>query len=549
MTKILRLQGLDATAGAGDIRTFLECVRIPDGGVYIVGGSLREAFIALSCDRDAHLAMRRTGHFLKGSKVTLHISSMEELEHKLQSLLKGGRSSQLTVKKPQPQSHDNVTLLKTRPPDKNPANLSFSPPAWPRDPDTANQSQSNAEAPDVGNLQHLDSSSAFLLGICTVLNGLKSVHATVPKADVPKVESAAVLSEAIKEPTTDSKPGYARLFGLPASTTKEDISQFFKGLSVQEVIVNVKLGVRYGCLVKFSKLEDALDALSFNQQPLGSGHVEVRAADEKMWIGSLQERKDAFDVGVRLNDKQHSLREVANHRIQSVPALKFKRQRVDQFLSKPPKKLKLSTDSKTPLPPTKEYVVMVSNLPKTITKTEIKQLFGCPNIPHKNVLHLLDRKGNTTDTSFLIFNRTEDFEYGMNLSGCHVGSGAIEVSSITKKIMREIMLKTHQSHQRPRLRDPRKHYKRRQARPGETLRTPPSMNPDQGTQKYLFMKMDDIILLKNSDGTGTGEAVVRFESERLAALAYRIHGKYFLGSKVLLTRINIKQMDDILANV
>ncbi|XP_061572760.1 RNA binding motif protein 12Ba [Cololabis saira] len=560
MAQILRMQGLDAKAGTEDIRTFFGGERIPDGGVFVVGGSLREAFVAFSSDGDAQLAMRRTGCSLKGSKVSLHTSSMDELEDRLQPLLKGKKSSRLSVRKPQPHSHDNVAGLNARPRDDNPANLSSSP-AWPQDPDTANLPQSNPQhgsPPDTGNLQHLDSSSAFLLGICTVLQGLSST-----KADVPKAESAAALSEVITEQTTESRPGYARLFGLPASTTKEDISRLFKGLSVQEVIVNVKLGVNYGCLVKFSKKEDALNALSFNQQPLGSGRVEVRAADEKMWIGSLQECEDAFDVGVRLKDKQHALKEVANHRSE------FKRRPVNQFSSKPPKSLKTSDDSNTLLPPTTEYVVAVSNLPKSITKTEIKELFGCPKVPHTNVLHLLDRHGKTTDTSFLIFNCTEDFEYAMNLSGCHVGSGAIVVSSITREIMREMMDKTNPKQPRTSLRDPRK-QRERQAGPGETSQILPSRNMDQETQTCLFVRnipadvkksqirglfsnykveMGDIILLKNSDGNGTGEAVVKFESEKLAALAHRMHGKYFLGAKVILTPINMKQMDDILANV
>lgn len=67
MTIILRLQGLDVKAGTEDIRTFFEGLRIPDGGVYIVGGRLKEAFIAFTTERDAQLAMRYTEKFLKGS--------------------------------------------------------------------------------------------------------------------------------------------------------------------------------------------------------------------------------------------------------------------------------------------------------------------------------------------------------------------------------------------------------------------------------------------------------------------------------------------------
>ncbi|CAG11929.1 unnamed protein product, partial [Tetraodon nigroviridis] len=86
MTSILRLQGLDVRASTKDVRAFFTYHRIPDGGVYIVGGRLREAFIAFATERDAQLAMCQSGKTLKGSKVTLSKSSMEELEKRLKLL-------------------------------------------------------------------------------------------------------------------------------------------------------------------------------------------------------------------------------------------------------------------------------------------------------------------------------------------------------------------------------------------------------------------------------------------------------------------------------
>lgn len=70
--------------------------------------------------------------------------------------------------------------------------------------------------------------------------------------------------------------------------------------------------------------------------------------------------------------------------------------------------------------------------------------------------------------------------------------------------------------------------------------------------KRLFHKYkvgeDNITLLHDSDGKGTGEAVVQFKSEKLTALAQRLHGKDFLGEQVLLSRINVKQMEGILSS-
>ncbi|XP_073342234.1 RNA binding motif protein 12Ba [Pagrus major] len=570
MAVILRLQGLDVKASTGDIRSFFKCFHIPDGGVYIVGGSLREAFIAFTSERDGQLAMRQTGQSLKGSKVTLHISSMEELEHKLEALLKRRKPSpsQLPVKRPRLHPDVNVEPLNAKPRTPNAARP---PPttASKLDPRTANLPQ--PLQPDISNLQSsnaIDSSTAFLLGICTVLQGLQSSHQgennePVPRVTFPKTHSTVVSNEVrTPEETLNSKPGYVRLFGLPASATKEVICHFFKGLTVQEAIVNVKLGISHGCLVMFASEQEACEALLFNQRSLDQICVEVRGATEKMWTSALQECENAFDDGERVKPKQSPLRETANHK-QNLAAQQVTRRNVNRLLPKPPKRPDVA--SATALSTTMEYTVKVSNLPKTLTKTDIKELLGCPDIAHKKVIHLLDKEGNRTDTAFVILNRTEDYEYALNLTGCHVGSDAIEVSSVTKTMMRDIMART-----KPRSLEPdtkKRPNQKTKFHPVETPEEAQITDTDPAAQTCLFVrnmpadvqksqistlfrnfgvKKGSVVLLLDSDGKGIGEAVVKFKSQKLAALAQRLHGREFLGTKVLLTHINVKQMEDIL---
>lgn len=604
MTIILRLEGLDVKAGTEDIRTFFKCLHIPDGGVYIVGGSLKEAFIAFTTERDAQLAMRLTGNVLKGSKVTLHISNMEELEHKLKSLLKRKKLSPKPFKAKRPKPSPDASLVPLNSQPHNPKTANPTPTtAWPLDPNTANPSQpcnpKTADVPPtttwtrdpnssnlpqplhpvISNLQldnSLDSNTAFLLGICTVLQGLHSSHqrennGAVPKLDFPKTDSTVDVSEVrAPEQTLNSRPGYVRLFGLPATATKEVICRFFRGLTVQEAIVNVNLGLKHGCLVKFANMQDACDALLFNQQSLGPFCVEVRGASEKMWTSALQECENALDVGESMKPKQSPLGETAYHKQRPTSALRIRSRPVKWLASKSPKNQRPDGDSTTALSPTVEHVVMVRNLPQKMTKTEIKELFGCPNIAHKNVLHLLDQEGNRTDTAFLFFNRNEDYDYAMNLSGCHVGSDAIEVSSVTKKIMTDMMARTNPRRLARDLKTDtkKKQIRKRKSDPVETREAPPCMNPDQAAQTCLFvrnmpadvqksqlkglfckykLKKNNITFLRDSNGKGIGEAVVQFKSQKLAEQAQRLHGRDFLGAKVLLTCINVKQMEDILA--
>lgn len=562
MTIILRLEGLDAKAGIEDIRHFFVSLDIPNGGVCILGGSLGEAFIAFNSEKEAQLAMFRTGDLLKGSKVTLQRSDMVEMEHKLKVFLKKKRKpspTQLLERSPQP--HPDVN--------KCPLNAG---PAVPRiaevPPSTAQLQDQTTDTNQIVDVNSMDSQTAFLLGICTVIQGLKSSHQKENEAglsaDAPMNDHTSVTNEKwTPEHNLKQDPGYVRLFGLPPSTTKDDICQFFRGLTVQEAIVNVKLGVNYGCLVKFESDQDACSALSFNHHFLGPISVEVRSATEKMWLSALQECENDTNNQDRVTPKQSPLRDTLNHKRKS-PILPKKRKHLPLTS---PKRTKSDHDSTTTQ--TVQSVVMVSNLPVIITKTEIKELFGCPNIAHKNVLHLLDSEGNRTDTAFLIFNQTEDFDYAMNLNGCHVGSGIIKVSSITREEMNALTARTHPRnlHQRFKRWNMTKPLPKRSPAALKRVEVAQSKNLDPLAQTCLFvrnlpanvqkdqiktffseykLRRDNITLLHDIDGRCIGEAVVQFQSQKTAALAQTLHGQDFLGTKALLTPINIKQMEDIL---
>ncbi|KAL3060259.1 hypothetical protein OYC64_014760 [Pagothenia borchgrevinki] len=562
---ILRLQGLDVKAGTKDVRRFFKRLHIPDGGVYIVGGSLQEAFIAFTLEKHAQLALRYTGRLLKGSKVSLHLSSMAELEKKLKYWLKRRKPSppQPPVKKPSPpqppvKKYQPFSDANVMPSNDIPFDANTLPEPLHPDPDT-NLQPSNADSQDFN--------AAFLLGMYTIIQGLQSTsqhthtgenNKAEQTVDVPRTNSTGVVDEMSPKKTPDSGPGYVRLFGLPASTKKQDICQFFQGLTVQEAIVDVELGRSHACLVKFAHTQDAFDALLFNQQSLGPICVEVRAATEKMWTNALQECEAAVNVGERVKTKQKPLTERAHHGKKNMSALQLKRQFINQLPSKLPKKPRADCDSITTISPAVEYNVMVNNLSKGMTKTEIKELFGCPNIAHTNVLNLLDKEGNRSATAFLIFECTEDYDYAMNLNGCHVGSNTIEVSSITKKTMKEMMGKTLPSLELCPNTGPK----------GKRNPLVPSNKSGPAAQTCLFvrnlpadvqesniqilfstfrLKKNNIILLRNSNGESIGEALVQFQSPKLASLARRLHGLEFQGTKLLLTCITMKQMEDVLA--
>ncbi|XP_073406588.1 RNA-binding protein 12B [Dendrobates tinctorius] len=84
MAVVIRLQGLPVSAGTVDIRHFFTGLKIPDGGVHIIGGKLGEAFIIFATDEDARRAMSRTGGLIKNLHVNLVLSSKTEMQSTLE---------------------------------------------------------------------------------------------------------------------------------------------------------------------------------------------------------------------------------------------------------------------------------------------------------------------------------------------------------------------------------------------------------------------------------------------------------------------------------
>lgn len=77
---IIRLQWLSIDASSADVRQFFHNLKIPEGGVHIVGGSEGDAFIAFATDEDARRAMQLDGQMLRGSRVKLFLSSRNEMQ-------------------------------------------------------------------------------------------------------------------------------------------------------------------------------------------------------------------------------------------------------------------------------------------------------------------------------------------------------------------------------------------------------------------------------------------------------------------------------------
>ncbi|CAL8290958.1 unnamed protein product [Merluccius merluccius] len=225
MAVVIRLQGLRITAGSEDIRNFFTGLKIPDGGVHIIGGEKEEAFIIFASDEDARRAMIRSGGCIKGSPVNLLLSSKSEM----QSLLE--------------ESTKNAELDQKRSLKEGSRRLHMDVPVGPR----------RTGYPEEGR---------SLVG--------RSGHSPT------RYRRTAA-------PSNDDM--YLFLKGMPFSVTENDVSQFFDGLLVDGIILmkngrgqNNGLG-----LVKFATRQDARDGLKRDRGYIGSRFVEVYLATEEQW--------------------------------------------------------------------------------------------------------------------------------------------------------------------------------------------------------------------------------------------------------------------------
>lgn len=224
MAVVIRLQGLRITAGSEDIRSFFTGLRIPDGGVHIIGGELEEAFIIFVSDEDARRAMSRSGGCIKGSPVNLLLSSKAEMQKVLEE---STRKAEANNRRTYMEGVKRPPAAEGRPPPMN---------------------------EDV-------------------------------RIDMRRVEPFPDSQNQMRE---DGVGLYLHLSGMPFTATQEDVRIFFKGLQVEDMIfLNNRYGMSNGItLVKFATSEEAREGLKLHRQYMGSRYICIKSCSEDQWVNA-----------------------------------------------------------------------------------------------------------------------------------------------------------------------------------------------------------------------------------------------------------------------
>ncbi|XP_042346158.1 RNA binding motif protein 12Bb [Plectropomus leopardus] len=466
MAVVIRLQGLRITAGSEDIRKFFTGLRIPDGGVHIIGGEREEAFIIFASDEDARRAMTRSGGCIKGSPVSLLLSSKAEMQNVLE------------------RSTANVELDQKR-----------------RFEENARRATRSVD-PEVGRR-----------------SGSRSDYTPPPQHQ--------------RASSTNDDFVYVFLKGLPFSVTEAEISDFFSGLLIEDMVLLKKAnGAKNGRgLVKFATREDANEALKRDRRYIGSRYVEVSTTTADYWHQATGKGSVAVNVENRFERDRSPIRHQRNpHHARSQSPLA-------------PMTIAPSDD---------EYCVLIENLSYAAEKEHLKRLFRNAKLDDDQILHLIGNDGRRTRSAFVLFKSLRDYCDALTPEKRQFMNRMIYTRPISREKMIALLESQGMDGGPPGNSDT--FQERSPSYPKDLYDSEKACvfvrNLPFDVRKVEIMDFflgfniteDNVCVLRDNQGAGAGKALVLFRSEADAMSALSLSGQRFLGSEVILKCISRSQM-------
>ncbi|XP_061676592.1 RNA binding motif protein 12Bb [Syngnathoides biaculeatus] len=468
MAVVIRLQGLRITAGSQDVRKFFTGLKIPDGGVHIIGGEQEEAFIIFASDEDARRAMTRSGGQIKGSPVTLLLSSKAEMQGILE---------------------------------KSAINA---------EPDQESHIEDNARHPR------------------------RSLEAETNKRSASRAD---ISPPPRQKRHTNEDSMCVFLKGLPFNVSEREICEFFNGLRIADMILlKNATGKNNGMgLVRFSSTAEVSEALKRDRGYIGSRYVEICPTSEEDWRRTTGRHPMNPDPGNNPFERHGSPpRGQKNfpHRMrsQSPPG-----QRVS--------------------PSSAEHCVLVENISFAVQKEDMKRLFHHAALDDDQIL-FLNHDDRKTKSAFVLFRSHREYRKALEMDA----QSFFYRMLLIRPIMREkmiAMLKSQNMNVGP-SGNSRMNYDRPPSHPMDNhdpeqcllvQNLPPDVRKVEVQDFFFGLNIweDDVHLLQDNTGAGTGKALVLFPSESAAMRALALDGQRFLGAVVSLRCISRAQMRELIA--
>ncbi|KAJ8415813.1 hypothetical protein AAFF_G00403700 [Aldrovandia affinis] len=487
---VIRLQGLRMTAGSEDIRSFFTGLKIPDGGVHIIGGVLEEAFILFTSDDDARRAMTRSGGCIKGSPVNLLLSSKAEMQNILEASTKKSEINKNRV------YNEGFRRAETN----------MVPPAF-----------AENLSVEVRRMDHL---------------GMGGNSGPVVKKEMHVHQTRKTLA-------TGNDGVYLHLQGLPFSISREDVRVFFEGLQVEDmVLMKNHRGQNNGMgIVKFATLQDAHEGLKRDREYIGTRFVEINSCTEKQWmeaVGCMEPYMDNTVEFVRELPPVHAEKRYARERTRSSSPVPYR--------------------SRSSSPSSDEYCILLENLSYSVNKRDIKDFFHPVDLKEDQILRLHKYGKRTRAAFVLFkslkdycagLNRHKE-----TLAYRTVYVSPISKEKMMA-MLESTEQKSEKYQEKPSTSMERSQRSQKPKYDSERICIYVRNLPFDVRKVEIIdffqgfgLSEEMVYLLRDEKGAGLGEALVTFNSERDALRAVSLNGQGFLGSEVMLKCISRMQMQE-----
>ncbi|XP_066539930.1 RNA binding motif protein 12Bb [Hoplias malabaricus] len=471
MAVVIRLQGLRITAGSEDIRNFFSGLRIPNGGVHIIGGKLEEAFIIFVSDEDARRAMSRSGGCIKGSPVNLFLSSKTEMQKVLEDSTRTSEANENRFYK-EGAKRSSMAVEGRPPPFKK-----------------------------------------------EIVKNNKTSTSPLSSQDL------------IAEGASDKESLYLKLCGMPFSATENDVRNFLDGLQVKDIIFLTNYHGQFNgdSLVKFATKEDAREGLKRDLMYIGPRYVKIKMCSEKEWV----------EAGGFVQTERSNQRTRSSSRTRSRSPLHYQS----------------GSKSRSRSPSNEEYCVLYENLSHSVEKPDIKALLHNVFLKDDQIVIFEDQNRENTKSAVVVFRNLKDYCSGLAHHKEMFLHRLVCVSPISKEKLATILASSSREGKEGR-RSSRSSERSQKSSHGSERRCVYVRNMPSDVRKIEVMDFfhefqlseDRVVLLHDETGTGLGEALVIFHTQKEALMAQSLNGQRFLGSKVILVCITLAQMHEFGVN-
>ncbi|OCT76988.1 hypothetical protein XELAEV_18032191mg [Xenopus laevis] len=333
---------------------------------------------------------------------------------------------------------------------------------------------------------------------------------------------------------------YVYLTGISQDTKEAAIIDFFTSLAVEQIIFcKGRDGSKTGNgFVKFTNAAHASEAVRFNQCLLNNKSLGVISATEEQWVnagGTVEKNskiREGFTKAIATVHHPPIHHPLIHHPPIHHPPIH------QPPIHQPPIHQPPIHQPPIQQPPIQQQplYIYILNLPPNVKKSDIRDLLEVPQLEDFNISIL---KSSAKGEGFVKLKNESQYQMALLAHGKHLHDYRISILPISKKVMLDIAVTytvTSLSKDMSAVPCPQRCIHMKDLFPAATKQHIQEFFDGFPIEEY------DIFLKYDKTGYFSGEALVRFPTEKVAKCAARLNKEWFMGKEVLLNSITEDQI-------